>query len=116
MFSSYYWDGGGGRGKEVDYLSEGIGNTCWLVRRRKWQSTPVLLPGESLGQGSLACYSPWGCGELGTAERLSTYALMLLVHLVSVSDLLVSLYMWHRWRTLKIPNGILRLFAKCFVF
>ena len=50
------------------------------------------------------------------AERLSTYALMLLVHLVSVSDLLVSLYMWHRWRTLKIPNGILRLFAKCFVF
>ena len=29
--------------------------------RRKWQPTPVLLPGESLGQRSLVGYSPWGC-------------------------------------------------------
>ena len=28
--------------------------------RRKWQPTPVSLPGESQGQGSLAGYSPWG--------------------------------------------------------
>ena len=28
--------------------------------RRKWQPTPVLLPGESHGQRSLAGYSPWG--------------------------------------------------------
>ena len=28
--------------------------------RRKWQSTPVFLPGESHGQSSLAGYSPWG--------------------------------------------------------
>ena len=28
--------------------------------RRKWQSTPVFLPGESHGQRSLAGYSPWG--------------------------------------------------------
>ena len=49
------------------------------------------------------------------AERCSTCALLLLVHLVSVSDLLVSLYMRRRWRVLKIPNGILRLLAKCFV-
>ena len=27
--------------------------------RRKWQSTPVLLPGKSHGQKSLAGYSPW---------------------------------------------------------
>ena len=27
---------------------------------RKWQPTPVLLPGESHGQRSLADYSPWG--------------------------------------------------------
>ena len=58
----------------------------------------------------------WGCGESDTAEKLSTYALTLLVHLVSVSDLLVGLYMRHRWRMLRIPNGILRLLAKCFVF
>ena len=29
--------------------------------RRKWQPTPVFLPGESHGQRSLAGYSPWGC-------------------------------------------------------
>ena len=27
--------------------------------RRKWQPTPVLLPGESHGQRSLAGYRPW---------------------------------------------------------
>ena len=32
-----------------------------LVRRRQWQPTPVLLPGESHGQRSLVGYSPWGC-------------------------------------------------------
>ena len=31
--------------------------------RRKWQPTPVFLPGESHGQRSLAVYSPWGCKE-----------------------------------------------------
>ena len=29
-------------------------------RRRKWQPTPVFLPGESHGQKILAGYSPWG--------------------------------------------------------
>ena len=28
--------------------------------RRKWQPTPVFLPGESQGQGSLVGCSPWG--------------------------------------------------------
>ena len=27
--------------------------------RRKWQPTPVFLPGKSHGQRSLAVYSPW---------------------------------------------------------
>ena len=30
---------------------------------RKWQPTPVFLPGESHGQMSLAGYSPWGGKE-----------------------------------------------------
>ena len=30
-------------------------------RRRKWQPTPVYLPGRSKGQRSLVSYSPWGC-------------------------------------------------------
>ena len=33
--------------------------------RRKWQPTPVLLPGESQGRGSLVGYSPWGHKRVG---------------------------------------------------
>ena len=36
--------------------------------RRKWQPTPVLLPGESQGRQSLVGYSPWGHTELDTTE------------------------------------------------
>ena len=39
-------------------------------RRKKWQFTPVLLPGKSHGQRSLVGYSPWGCKESDTTERL----------------------------------------------
>ena len=30
-------------------------------RRRKWQPTPVFLPGKAHGQRNLVGYSPWGC-------------------------------------------------------
>ena len=33
---------------------------CRRNKRRKWQPTPVFLPGKSHGQRSLAVYSPWG--------------------------------------------------------
>ena len=36
--------------------------------RRKWQPTPVFVPGESHGQRSLAGYSPWGRKESDTTE------------------------------------------------
>ena len=32
-------------------------------------TTPVFLPGEFHGQGSLVGYSPWGCKESDTTER-----------------------------------------------
>ena len=38
-------------------FSPWAGKTPW---RRKWQPTPVFLPGDSHGQRSLAGYSPWG--------------------------------------------------------
>ena len=43
----------------------------WIVkipRRRKWQPTPVYLPGESHGWRSLAGYSPQGCKESDMSE------------------------------------------------
>ena len=38
------------------------------LERRKWQPTPVLLPGESYGWRSLVGYSPWGHTESDTTE------------------------------------------------
>ena len=45
----------------------GSGRFPW---RRKWQPTPVFLPGESHGQRSLVGYSPRGCKESDTTEQL----------------------------------------------
>ena len=41
-----------------------------MIWRRKSQSTPALLPGESHGRRSLIGYSPWGRKESDTTERL----------------------------------------------
>ena len=35
---------------------------------RKWQPTPVVLPGESQGRGSLVGCCLWGCTESDTTE------------------------------------------------
>ena len=39
-------------------------------QRRRWHSTPVLLPGKSHGQRSLVGCSPWGHEESDTTKRL----------------------------------------------
>ena len=36
--------------------------------RRKWQPTPVFLPGESQGRGRLVGCRLWGCTESDTTE------------------------------------------------
>jgi len=38
--------------------------------RRKWQPTPVLLPGKSNGRRSLVGYSPRGCDESDMTKQL----------------------------------------------
>ena len=40
-----------------------VGKISW---RRKWQPTPVFLPGRSHGWRSLVGYSPWGLKESDT--------------------------------------------------
>ena len=42
-----------------------VGKITW---RKKWQPTPVFLPGKPPGQKSLAGYSPWGHKELDMTE------------------------------------------------
>ena len=47
------------------YLSRNITFMHW---RRKWQPTPVFLPGESQGRGSLVGCRLWGHTESYTTE------------------------------------------------
>ena len=41
--------------------------------RRKWQPTPVFLPGKSHGQRSLIGHSPWGRKESDTTKRFQFF-------------------------------------------
>ena len=50
-----------------DSFNPRVGKIPW---RRKWQPTPVSLPGKSRGQRGMAGYSPWGLKELDTATEL----------------------------------------------
>ena len=43
-----------------------------IPQRRKWQPTPVFLPGKFHRQRSLAGYSAWGHTESDTAEHACT--------------------------------------------
>ena len=57
-------------GKEYAFQCRRCGFDLWVGKiswRRKWQATPVFLPGKFHGQRSLAGYSPWG----PTAHRKS---------------------------------------------
>ena len=64
-----------------------VGSLDWEDPLEKGLATHSSIPpGEFHGQRSLLGYSPWGCKELGTTERLT----------LSLKD--------HKQRTVKIPN------------
>ena len=52
-------------------FSPWVGEILW---RKKWQPTPVFLPGKSHGQRNLAACSPRGGKESDTTEQPSTHA------------------------------------------
>ena len=49
-----------------------MGSLLLTFWRRKWQATPVFLPGKSHGQRSLVGYSSWGCTQSDMIEQLNT--------------------------------------------
>ena len=53
----------------VSEFESSVGN---IPCSRKWQLTPVVLPGKFHGQRSLGGYSPWDCKESDTTEQPST--------------------------------------------
>ena len=54
--------------KERPRFSSWVGKIPW---RRKWQPTPILLPGKFHGRKSLVGYSPWGLEESDTTQQLT---------------------------------------------
>ena len=63
LYTKSFPDGSVGKDQQVQSWVRKI------PRRRKWQCTPVFLPGKSHGQRSLVGYSPWGCKESATTEH-----------------------------------------------
>ena len=60
-------DAGKDRRQEEKGTTEDEMVGCIKLNGHEFQQTL----GDSEGQGSLACFSPWGCKELDTTERLS---------------------------------------------
>ena len=50
------------------FLGGSLSLFTFMHWRRKWQPTPVSLPGESQGRGSLVGCRLWGRTELDTTE------------------------------------------------
>ena len=64
--------------------------------RRKWQPTPVFLPGEFHGQRSLAGYRPWGHKESDMTEWLTYLGFSMYNTMSSANSdsLLLSFWIW----------------------
>ena len=61
-----------------------VGKILWT---RKWQPTPVILPGKFHGQRSLAGYSPWAHKQSDMTERAHTHKhTLLLLFYVSIPN------------------------------
>ena len=76
---------GGSDGKVSAYNAGDPGSVPGLGRspgERKWQPTPVFLPGKSHGWRSLVGYSPWGLKELNTTEQLNFHFLLYFMNLL----------------------------------
>ena len=72
--------------------------------RRKWQPTPVFLPGESQGRGSLVGCRLWGRTESDTTEATS-FSLHNLSVMVELKKIMVPSKVL--WTLLFVGNGSL---------
>ena len=72
--------------KESTFQSRRLKFNPWIGKipwRRKWQPSPVFLPGKSCRLRSLAGCSSWGRKELDTTEHMCVHTL---THLLAVSS------------------------------
>ena len=57
-----------GTGRAGQDLLSSLSLFSFMHWRRKWESTPVFLPGESQGWGNLVGCRLWDCTESDTTE------------------------------------------------
>ena len=62
------WTGEPGGLQSMGSLRVGLSDLTFMHWRRKWQPTPVLLPGESQGRGRLVGCRLWGRTESDMTE------------------------------------------------
>ena len=74
-----------------------LDRTRQLTQRRKWQPTPVFLPGESQGQGSLVGCHLWGLTQSWT--RLKQHSSS------SSNTYIWNLERWYWWTYLQGSNA-----------
>ena len=93
--------------------------------RRKWQPTPVFLPGESHGWRSLVGYSPRGCKESDTTEQLhfTAFFIVKLSHPYMTTGKNIALTRWtfvgkvmHMWFILFTLYCNVSIFLCHFIF
>ena len=68
--------------------------------RRKWQSTPVLLPGKCHGQRSLVGYSQWDRKESYMTEQLHFHHSQL-----TISQHTISMGLSHTYTCIRSPQN-----------
>ena len=72
-----------------------------IAWRRKWQPTPVFLPGESHRQSSLAGYSPWGC------KSIASLVAQLVKNPPAMQETWVQSLNWKiAWRKERLPTPV----------
>ena len=68
MEGGAWWAAVNGVAKSQTQLSDFPFTFDFYVLEKKWQPTPVFLPGESQGRGSLVGCHLWGCTESDMTE------------------------------------------------
>ena len=118
MLLSAQFTDGEGKLRVVKQIAEEDMKIPW---RRKWQPTPIYLPGKFHAQKSLVGYSPWGCTELDTNERLNNNNsnngknLLGCFHSLKVHQTLLLLYSSSSWNQMRhILFYIIGVASSCF--
>ena len=92
-------------------FSPWVGKIPW---RREWLPTPVFLPGEFHGQGSMKGYFfPWSRKELDMTERLTSSACQLCLNKAIYLKIKASLNFLFRFCALPRNNWTSTLCSRC---